>query len=129
MDDWRNQIITTSCRYEEVLGYGYNNQVDRKQYPAGSVFFRRRKKRKFRTRYVVCHSNKWGILSVTNAEIRYRKSRRAWGIFIDDQPVAHYFTLKAAKLALSPGVLDRMGAEGDRCQDPPCSAPSSKTEA
>jgi len=77
----------------------------------------------------VCVVTPFKSLEVTNGEIRYRKSKKVWGIFIDGVPVRHYLSIKAAKLALMPGVLDRMAAEGHRCLDPPCSAPSSKIEA
>lgn len=129
MTDWHQDIaIDRNVRYHDVVGYT-GSRVDSKNHPEGSIFFRRRRRRKLRTRYIVCKSDEWGQLHITNTEIRYRKSKKAWGIFIEDEVVAHYRTLKAAKLALMPGVLDRMGAEGDRCLDPPYCEQSSKSEA
>lgn len=127
--DWQDAIhIRTDLNWSDLFGWGRRSSVDRDT-PDGSVFFKRRKGRKFRTRYIVLRSGAHGRLQITNAEVRYRKSRKAWCVFVDDEPVRHYRTLKAAKLALMPGVLDRMGAEGDRCLDLPYCGPSSKSEA
>lgn len=129
MTDWYDRVEREEGRYYvNEIGY-HGSNVDSRAHPEGSVFFRRRRGRRFRTRYIVCVSNKWGQLQITNTEVRYRKSKKAWGIFIADEVVAHYRTLRSAKLALMPGVLDRMGAEGDRCLDPPYSEQSSKSEA
>ena len=126
--DWRDGILLDKKYglWETLFGFSSKRYLDRKLYPEGSVLFKRRKRRKFRTRYIVCKTDAGGQLHATNTEIRYRKSRKAWGVFFNGAPVRHYLSLKAAKLALMPGVLDRMGAEGHRCLDHPCSAPSSK---
>lgn len=129
MADWHDSIKEdTDQVWWQVFGRGTSRYVG-SNVAEGSIFFYRRGRRKLRTRYIVCRANAQRQLHITNAEIRYRKSKLSWGVFIDDVPVRHYRTLKAAKLALLPGLLDRMGAEGDRCLDPPCSVTSSKNEA
>jgi hypothetical protein len=128
-DDWHDLIeVNTSASWYDLFHYR-PQRVNLRQTLTGSVVFYRRSKRRLRTRYVVCQADDRGFLHITNAEIRYRKSRKAWGVYINNTPVRHYRSLKGAKMSLMPGVLDRMGAEGDRCLDPPCSERSSKNEA
>jgi hypothetical protein len=84
----------------------------------GATYFLRRKNRKFRKRYIVIQTDDVRRKRVTNAEIRYRKSKKAWTIYIDKKPVRSYRTLIAAKMALMPCPLDRMAAEVDAtCPD------------
>lgn len=129
MSDWHKSIVVDRRRaWWEVMGYG-GGQWTESDTLEGTLFLRRRANRKLRRRYIIVRSTSRGRLEITNAEVRFRKSKNAWGIFIDDEPVRHYRTLKAVRMSLNNCILDRMGAEGDRCLDPPYSAPSSKSEA
>lgn len=65
-------------------------------------------------RYLVFKIDEDQYPKVTNAEIRYRKSRKCWGYYIDcDFTGVEYKTLKQAKAALGPTIVDRLAAEFD----------------
>jgi hypothetical protein len=129
MEDWQDAIKDKKRQdWWGLFGDSYGPPLKRGT-PEGVIQFKRRKTRKFRARYIVLRTDKFSRLKITNAEIRYRKSKKWWTIYIDNLPVRSYRTLKAAKLSLLPGVLDRMGAEADRCEVTTSSAMNSASEA
>lgn len=81
----------------------------------GDVVFKRGP---FKKRYIVFKVDSGGRLRPTNAEVRYRKSRKLWEVFIGGQPSGLEFKkLASAKCSLKPSILDKLAAEAMEAED------------